>query len=130
LRLGKLGAVTLIRVPTQRFLFGADQPPNFVGVPLPAIHAGEVGRLPSLALVKKVAFIHRKTILALFACEGQRHVGKMIWGEFGNSVGKDPTLGAATVGGHGVNVGLHLLLTKGLLNQFANGCRVTTRESQ
>ena len=78
---------------------------------MPAIHAGKVGRLPTFALVKKVSFFHRETILALFAREGQSDIGKMMWGELANSVGEDPALGAAVVGVHGVDVGLHLLLT-------------------
>jgi len=130
LRLGKLSSIAFIRVPTQRLLLGADQPSNFVGVRLPAIHAGKVGRLPTFGLVKKVSFFHRKAILALFACEGQRNVGEMMWGRLGNLVGKDPTLGAAVVSSHGVDVRLYLLFAESLLNQLADGSGVTAREGQ
>ena len=128
--LGKLRAIAFIRVSTQHLLLGADQPTNFVGIRLPAVGAAEVGRLPTFNLIKKVSFFHRETILALIAREGQSDIGKINLAGRGGSVGKDPTLGAAIVGGHGVDVGLHLLLTKSLLNQLADGGCVAARKSQ
>jgi len=116
LRLGKLCPIAFIRIPPQRLLLGADQPSNFVGVRLPAIHAGEVGRLPGFALVEKVSLIHRKPILVLFVREGQRHLGKTIVGELGDSIGKNPTLGAAVVVGHVVDLRLNPLIAKSFLN--------------
>ena len=130
LRLGKLRAVAFIRISAQRLFLGAHQPSNFVSVRLPAVHAGEVGGLPSLALVKKVSFIHGGVILAGITREGHCGVWRVFGALGGASVRKDPPLGPAIVGRHQVDVGLHLFLAEGLLDQLADGGRVAASKSQ
>ena len=72
--LGKSRTVSFVRVTWKPLLFCAHQPPNLVSVRLTTKQAGEIGWFPSLIFVKKVALIHRLSILAGFALQLHSHL--------------------------------------------------------